>query len=404
MHRPPDFPGNRFLLGMTAVFAVLRNIVGDAIRCYGQRRTYDNRALVILAVAAIAAVALTEAARLHRADPLRDEKNAAVELMQLSMDAIKEEKLRIGMPIDRRVDINDTGMIGVEYTDITTTLGSLAVKRTSAQPAFAAVVVDLLDRAGVRPGDNVAVSFSGSFPALNIAVLSAAKALRLRLAVISSIGSSMYGANQPDMTWLDMERILVEKGIFSCRSIAASVGGIYDAGGGLDAAGIGLGIEAIRRNEVFLIEEEGYSTLVADVRRRMDLFDQAFDGKKPMAFINVGGSLTSLGDGAENHRIPTGLVKKLPTTVDPKRGIIFLMNERGVPVIHLLGIKSIAARYGISIDPAPFPGGATAKIRTTGKYSAPLAAASLAVIIALLLVMRNKGLPRASGGAESEPR
>ena len=137
----------------------------------------------------------------------------------------------MGIPVDRRLDTNDTGLIGVEYTDITTTLGSLAAKRTSTNPAFAAVVVDMLDRAGVRRGDAVAVSFSGSFPALNIAVLSAARALDLRPVIISSVGSSTYGANQPEMTWLDMERVLAEAGLFPYRSIAASLGGIAGSRG-----------------------------------------------------------------------------------------------------------------------------------------------------------------------------
>ena len=72
----------------------------------------------------------------------------------------------------------------------------------------------------------MAVSFSGSFPALNIAVLSAARVLDLHPVIISSVGSSMYGANQPEMTWLDMERILADKGLFPYRSNAASLGGI----------------------------------------------------------------------------------------------------------------------------------------------------------------------------------
>ena len=75
-----------------------------------------------------------------------------MELMRRSTQAVRQEKLRIGIPVDRRLDTNDTGLIGVEYTDITTTLGSLSAKRTSTNPAFAAAVVDMLDQAGVRPG------------------------------------------------------------------------------------------------------------------------------------------------------------------------------------------------------------------------------------------------------------
>jgi poly-gamma-glutamate system protein len=365
------------------------------------RRTPHTRMLVILAVSALTVLALLESARWFRTDPLREEKNAAMELMHRSAQAIKGEKLGIGIPVDRRFDTNDTGLIGVEYTDITTTLGSLAAKRTSTNPAFAAAVVDMLDRAGVRPGDKVAVSFSGSFPALNIAVLSAARVLDLRPVIISSVGSSMYGANQPELTWLDMERILTDKGLFPYRSIAASLGGIEGTRGGLDGTGIEGGLRAIRRNGIPLLEEKGDSTLARDVRERLALYDRALGGEKPAAFINVGGSLTSVGDGLEAHRIPTGLLEKVPAVRHPERGIIFRMGERGVPVIHLLKIKSIAARYGIPVDPSPLSAGFPVKTPGTGRYSAPLAAAGLALMIVLLIFLRKADSSYMARGSQS---
>ena len=324
-----------------------------------------------------------------------------MELMRRCTQAIKKEKLRMGVPIDRHLDPNETGLIGVEYTDITTTLGSLAAKRTSTNPAFAAVVIDMLNRAGVRPGDRVAVCLSGSFPALNIAVLSAARVLDLHPAIISSEGASMYGANHPEMTWLDMERVLAETGILPYRSIAASLGGIGGAQGGLDGTGIEAGLRAIHRNGIPLLEEEGSSTLTADVRKRLALFDQALGGRRPAAFINVGGSLTSLGDGPEGHRLPAGLLKKVPAIQNPERGIIFRMGERGVPVIHLLKIKSIAAQYGIPIDPSPLSTGTPVKTPMAGRYSIPLAAAGLALMIVLLLFLRKADLRHTADGAES---
>jgi poly-gamma-glutamate system protein len=359
------------------------------------------RTLVVLAVFSLAILAALESTRWHQPDPRRGEKNAAMELMQRSALAVKKEKLRMGIPIDRRLDPNDTGLIGVEYTDITTTLGSLVAKRTSTNPAFAAVVVDMLDRAGVRPGDRVAVCLSGSFPALNIAVLSAARVLDLHPVIISSEGASMYGANHPDMTWLDMERVLAETGLLPYRSIAASLGGIAGAQGGLDGTGIEAGRRAINRNSIPLLEEEGSSTLTADVQKRLSLFDQALGRRRPTAFINVGGSLTSLGDGPEGHRLPAGLLIKVPAVRNPERGIIFRMGDRGVPVIHLLKIKSIAAQYGIPIDPIPLPAGPPGKTLRTGRYSVPLAAAGLALLIVLLPFLRKADLRHRAAGAQS---
>ncbi len=365
------------------------------------RRTPHVRKLLILAAFALTIIVLLESTQRYQPDPRSGEKNAAMELMQRSAEAVKKEKLRKGIPIDRSLDPNETGLIGVEYTDLTTTLGSLVAKRTSTNPAFAAVIVDMLDRAGVRPGDWVAVSFSGSFPALNIAVLSAARVLNLHPIIISSAGASMYGANHPDMTWLDMERILAETGLLPYRSIAASLGGIAGAQGGLDGTGIEAGLKAIRRNGIPLLEEGGSSTLSVDVRKRLALYDQALGGRRPAAFINVGGSLTSLGAGPEVRRLPAGLLKKVPVVRNPERGIIFRMGERGVPVIHLLKIKSIADQYGIPIDPSPLSAVSTAKTPMTGRYSIPLAAAGLTLMIVLLTFLRKADLRHTAGDAQS---
>ena len=85
---------------------------------------------------------------------------------------------------------------------------------------------------------------------------------------------------------------------------AASLGGIAGAHGGLDGTGIEVGLKAIRRNGIPLLEEGGSSTLTADVRKRLALFDQAVAGRRPAAFINVGGSLTSVGDGPASEPWP----------------------------------------------------------------------------------------------------
>lgn len=366
-----------------------------------KKRTPHAWTLVILATFALTIIILLESTKRYQLDPRRGEKNAAMELMQRSAEIINKEKRRMGIPSDRHFDTNDTGLIGVEYTDITTTMGSLVAKRTSTNLAFAAVIVDMLDRADVRPGDRLAVSFSGSFPALNIAVLSAAKVLNLHPIIISSVGASMYGANHLDMTWLDMERILAETGLLPYRSIAASLGGITGAQGGLDGTGIEAGLKAIRRNGIPLLEEGGSATLTADIRERLALYDQAFSGRKPAAFINVGGSLTSIGDGPESYHIPAGLMNKVPAVSNPERGIIFRMGERGVPVIHLLKIKSIAAQYGIPIDPSPLLAETPVKTPTTGRYSIPLAAASLALMILLLIFLRKADLRHTAAATQS---
>lgn len=362
--------------------------MGTSFRSPFRKSAVSVKMLAIMAVFAVAAVGCLEAARWVQPDSRPGEKRAAAELMQRAMAAVKAEKRTLGIPIDPLLDPNGTGLIGAAYNDITTTRGSLVSKRTSTNPAFAAAVVEMLAQAGARPGDGVAISFSGSFPALNIAVLSAVKVLDLRPAIISSAGASMYGANQPGMTWLDMERVLFEQGLFPYRSLAASLGGIVETGGGLDGTGVAEGLAAIRRNRIPFLEENGGPALRADIEQRLALFDRVLGRRKPAAFINVGGSLTSLGSGPAVHRLPTGLVGKLAVSNNPERGILFRMAERDVPVIHLLNIRSIAIRYGIPVDPVPLPEAPLDGTVKKWHYSATLAACGLVLLIGLLPVLK----------------
>lgn len=336
--------------------------------------------------------------RWRQPDPYRDEKRAASALMQRAMQIVKAEKIRLEMPIDRVLDPGETGMIGVAFNDLTTTRGSLPSKRTSTDPAFAAVAVQMLKQVGVGDGDPVAVSFSGSFPALNIAVLSAIKVLNLQPVIISSEGASMYGANQAEMTWLDMERVLAAAGLFPYRSCAASLGGIVETGGGLDETGIALGLQAIRRNGIPLLVEESGKELAADIEKRMALYARFLEGGKPAAFINVGGSATSLGGGPGVHKLVPGLLKVIPAARNPDRGVIVRMAERGIPVIHLLGIRSIAAQYGIPFDAPPLPGGRSGSSIPGGGYDPSLAAGGLFLLLMLLFRSRKRDLPSRTGG------
>ncbi len=74
----------------------------------------------------------------------------AAQLMKSSLEVIKEERLKIGIPLDIGLDPNQTGIIGEEYTELTTTLGNLEAKRTSTNPAFAALLVKYFKEANLK--------------------------------------------------------------------------------------------------------------------------------------------------------------------------------------------------------------------------------------------------------------
>ena len=96
--------------------------------------------------------------------------------MERCMEAVRGYREELGLPLSPG-DFHKTGLIGEEYTDITTTLGSIEAKRTAADPDMAALLVRMFSEAGLRSGDRVGAGFSGSFPSLNLAVLCACDGL-----------------------------------------------------------------------------------------------------------------------------------------------------------------------------------------------------------------------------------
>ena len=276
------------------------------------------------------------------------EERRASQLMYQGLEILHEMRLETGEPIDPALDPAGSGVIGIEYSDITTSLGDLRAKQTSLNPTFAGLVVKWLREAGVHKGDRIAVSLSGSFPALNLAVLCASEVMELESFVISSVGASIYGANIYGFTWLDMENRLSQKGLLHRRSRYASLGGITDIEGGAFETGIEEGEDAIRRNGIPYLREGTFRDVERDTLRRMALY---FRDGPPAAYVNVGGNVTAIGWINETHLLGNGLLRWFPETDSPQRGLLFRMHERGVPVIHLLNIERLAAANFLPVAP-----------------------------------------------------
>ncbi len=248
-------------------------------------------------------------------------------------------------------------MIGREYSVTTTTLGDLAAKRTGANPDAAALLVRLLREAGVRRGDAVAVGASGSFPSLILAVLSAARALDLDVGLIVSLGSSSWGANVPGFSYLRMhEAALPELGY---GILGVSLGGGGDSGAGMLEEGRELLEAEMDASGLTVLAE---ATLDASVRARMALYGSFLGCRRCTAFVNVGGASANVGEGKKALDLRPGLNTALPASPEPGRGVAREMVSRGVPVIHLLNIRELAAEYGLPWDPAPFPAAGESRV------------------------------------------
>jgi poly-gamma-glutamate system protein len=276
----------------------------------------------------------------------------ASRIMVEAMDALKECRENKKILLNEKDDLNETGLIGVERSMITTSVGRLKAKRTSTNPNMAGLLVLLLSDCGVREGDCIAVGASGSFPALIVATLSAAKAMEIKPLVINSLGSSQWGGNHPDFHWLKMWSCLVENNIFSVPPLALTLGGERDVGQDMAQEGRNYLLEEIRESGYPLLSQ---LDLVQNVLSRMDLYRKGAGGKAIKAFINVGGSWANMGTDSSVLRVKPGLNRITEFPALETRGMIFAMAAENIPVIHLLHMRGLAQKYGLPWDPIPLP-------------------------------------------------
>ncbi len=310
------------------------------------------QALIFITVVAVLALLTAERSVTPVLQPHYPQKLKAAKQSLLAQHTLRTLRGPRAVVLDPVNDPNGTGLIGSEFTLITTDRGDITSKLTSTNPNFAAVVVQLLMEAKVQKGDVVAVAMTGSFPALNIATLAAIEALDLRPIVITSVGSSSWGATDPAFTWLDMERALNDAGVLHTRSVAASLGGGQDIGRGLSPAGRTAIEDSITRNGVTPIRQK---TIEDSITARMALYERNAKGRRIKAFVNIGGGMASIGHPVTGNLIPTGLSKRLVMNNVPLKGVLIRMAERDVPVIHLLDVPRLAKQHGLPIDPIPLP-------------------------------------------------
>ncbi len=322
----------------------------------------SNRLLLFLALFSILIFILAEGTREHKQAPYWDLKIRASDRAQRAQEAIKNRITEMGIPIDYENDPNGTGLIGEQYTLVTTDRGELRSKLLSTNPNFAAVLVMMFKECGLMRGDLIAVGLTGSFPGVNIALYSACEEMGIMPVVITSVGASNWGSNHPDYSWLDMEKTLYGNSITSHLSIAASLGGGTDNGRGLSVQGRTLLLENITKNNVELIFSgnlenilESQGSLKSNIERRMEIYDKHGKGRQYAAYVNVGGGLASLGSSQNGRLIPSGVNYDLYRRNFPARGVVNLMAEKNIPIIHLLRLPEIATEYGLPSDIIPRP-------------------------------------------------
>lgn len=313
--------------------------------------------------------------------PSYKDKVTSAKLMKNAMHALKDYRMEQSVFIDIENDPNETGLVGGPFSLITTDEGDLDAKLTTLDPNFSAVIVDLMYQLNLQRNDTVAVLMTGSMPGANIAVLTACKALGLFPISISSLGASQWGANQVDFTWLDMEKILFDKGFISSTSIAASIGGRNDMGRLLSPQGRSIILENINRHNIPVIKKK---RLAENINERMDYFKkyQSIDSYK--AVINVGGGVASLGTSFNLKLLPPGVVNRssINTIGNPGgiEGVFSKFINSNVLGLHVLNIRPLIEQFKMPFAPIPLPEIGTGSLYAIERYNLWVASFCLLIV------------------------
>ncbi|WP_442484378.1 poly-gamma-glutamate system protein [Aeoliella sp. SH292] len=314
-------------------------------------KAVSRPALMLIALLSGVGMLMVERLRVDREQPYFDLKIAATETADRAFNEIKKQRMKV-KEIDPAYDPLETGLIGINMSVITSVNGVLPSKQTSANPNFAAVLVDMLMRAGVKEGDMVGVGLSGSFPALNVCTITAIETIGATPLIISSGAASQWGANLPEFMWIDMEKLLYDQGIIEHRSLAASIGGDEDSGKNLSPEGIVAIQAAIERCDLPMIIANDFTGAVDE---RMRLMREEAGLQAIRAYINVGGGAVSAGTSLGKKLFDAGLNMRPPMRMPPELdGVMPRFSKLGVPVINVIDIVSLAERYGLPTAP-PLP-------------------------------------------------
>lgn len=366
-------------------------------KIYWRPREVSRPALILISMVSLVGLLLVERWKVPNTQPFFDEKIAAAKLAKEAFDVVKAERIEIGPAIDATIDPTESGLIGVPMSPVTTVSGEVSAKQTAANPNFAAVMVELLKEAGVQEGDVVAVGLSGSFPALNICTYAACQTLNVTPLVISSASASQWGANVPALLWPDMERLLRQKGVFDVTSIACSIGGYQDRGLGLTPDGLKLVVQSIESNGLvpFRTDTSGIEQaanplqalqedFLQNIDDRMKLYRKAAEGRPIKAYVNVGGGTVSVGKNIGKLMFRPGVNLKPPRHIRDIDGVMPRFMNEGVPVVHVIHVNTLAARYQLPLEPVTAPEIGEGGVFKTIEYSKPLALGVLAFILLCL--------------------
>lgn len=289
-------------------------------------------------------------------------------LLPLSLEAVSDRELRkaeqawtraSGWILAQRrasgnwsaeLDPGLSGMVGREEGEFTTTLGSLHSKQCAAQPEWCRVVGLLLDSLGIDERDTVAVTMTGSFAGINLAVLLVLEEAGIPYRCVSSLGASSHGANSVDYNWPLVESWLKERRLLVQGSSLVTPGGSGDRLSTSTLESLAAAEETLRG-----IPESMHP---GSLRQAVELREHVLGPPEHISLlINVGGGHAVLGSTGFGRRAGSGLLgdqaRRTLAEEESQTGIKGLMQrwfELGMPVLHFSDIPHLAMTFKLPCD------------------------------------------------------
>lgn len=302
--------------------------------------------LVIVASIAIVLLIINQLTINKFEKPEKTEMVSASLKMREAQNLLQLYRKQKGFEVNNQMDPLQTGFIGTEFSPITTTLGNLNSKQTSTNPDFAALFIHWFHILKLKKSDQIIIHISGSFPALGIAAIIAAETYQVKPVILSSAGASSFGANIPEFTFWDIESYLFEEGIINHKTQYATPGGQDDNGSSFWENGLQLTINAAERNFLQINIPKNLSEAIAEKISYIN------SQKHFNLFINIGGSHSALGTVPCSMQLTNGLITEpIRNSNTNCSGLVQMITQMGIPVIHMLNIRDLALENGIDLIP-----------------------------------------------------
>lgn len=273
-----------------------------------------------------------------------------------------ERNARVSDAIRAELEVADparTGLVGIEWSSLTTTMGGLDAKRATTHGGWVDALRTCLGQLNLAPGDTIAIGSSGSMPAFLLATRIAAESLDLKPVIIASLTSSNFGANLEGFDLMHMEEVLLREGIVRTPIRIITPGGNRDRVHGAEPE-IQAHV-ATRMAELVAMHGAQSSPHPTEpitprtIREAHELRERVFFAESNCrVFINIGGHAINFGTSARALGLPPGLTMpgSLPDLEGDAHGRSLVRHalRNGIPVIHLLSVRQLAEAWNL-----PYP-------------------------------------------------